>query len=317
MEHFTPAKVSKHLTPKNLALIIAGIVVIILLASSVFIVGQAERAVITRFGRYVGTRHPGLQFKIPFVERSHIVNTGEVRAEQFGFRTVRAGAGTARARHFGEATMLTGDLNIVEVEWIVQYRIADARAWTFNVMDRVPTIRDVSRSVINQFVGDRAIMDVMVHERSAIESEARVLMSEFFNTYGLGIEVVTVQLQNIGPPAGVQHAFEDVNMAIQDMERLISDGMRAFNEAIPRAHGEAARMVQVAQGYAVERVNRAHGDVARFNAVLDEYLMAPAVTRRRLYYEMMEEVFRNMEGTVLVDHNLRNFLPLLNLDGQR
>jgi len=317
MEHFTPAKMSKHLTPRNLTLVIVGIVAIVLLGSSVFIVGQAERAVITRFGRYVGTRPPGLQFKLPFVERHHIVNTGAVQTEQFGFRTIRAGAGTAHARHFGEATMLTGDLNIVEVEWIVQYRIADPRAWTFNVMERIPTIRDVSRSVINQFVGDRTIMDVMGRERSAIESEAQALMSEFFHLYGLGIEVVTVQLLNVGPPSGVQHAFDDVNMAIQDMERLINDGMRAFNEAIPRARGEADRIVLIARGYSVERVNRAHGDVARFNAVLDEYLLAPAVTRQRLYLEMMEDIFRNMEGTVLVDHNLRNFLPLLNLDGDR
>jgi len=316
MEHFTPAKVSRHLNKRNVTLAAAGLAVIILLGSSVFIVGQAERAVITRFGRYVGTRMPGLQFKIPFVERRHIVNTGAVQTEQFGFRTVRAGAGTAHARHFGEATMLTGDLNIVEVEWIVQYRIADARAWTFNVMERIPTIRDVSRSVINQFVGDRTITDVMGGQRAAIEYEARVLMSEFFHLYGLGIDVITVQLLNVGPPAGVQHAFDDVNMAIQDMERLISDGMRAFNEAIPRARGEAERMVLAARGYAVERENRARGDVARFNAVLDEYLLAPAVTRRRLYYEMMEEIFMNMQGTVLVDHNLQNFLPMLNLGGQ-
>ena len=317
MEHFTPAKVSKHLNRKNVTLIVAGLVALILIGSSVFIVGQAERAVITRFGMYVGTRMPGLQLKIPFVERHYIVNTGVVQTEQFGFRTLRAGAGTTQARHFAEATMLTGDLNIVEVEWIVQYRIADARAWTFNVMERIPTIRDVSRSVINQFVGDRTITDVMGGQRSAIEAEAQVLMSEFFNLYGLGIEVITVQLLNVGPPSGVQHAFDDVNVAIQDMERLISDGMRSFNEAIPRARGEADRIRLAAQGYAVERENRARGDVARFNAVLDEYLAAPAVTRRRLYYEMMEEIFRNMEGTVLVDNNLQNFLPLLNLDGQR
>jgi len=313
MEHFTPAKVSKHLTPRNIAFIAAGIIAIILLADSVFIVGQAERAVITRFGRYVGTRPPGLQLKLPFIERHYTVNIMAVQTEQFGFRTVRAGAGTAHARHLVEATMLTGDLNIVEVEWIVQYRVENARAWTFNVLDRIPTIRDVSRSVINQLVGDRTIMDVMGRERSAIESEAQVIMSEHFSLYGLGINVLTVQLLNVGPPSGVQHAFEDVNIAIQDMNRLINEGMRAYNEAIPRARGEAERMVQVAQGYAVERVNRAQGDVARFNAVLDEYLLAPAVTRRRLYYEMMEEVFRNMEGTVLVDHNLRNFLPMLNL----
>lgn len=311
MEHFTPAKVSKHLNPRNIVLIVAAVVAIVLLVDSVFIVGQAERAVITRFGRYVGTRFPGLQFKLPFIERNYIVNVSAVQVEHFGFRTT--GGGAMRVRHLGEATMLTGDLNIVEVEWIVQYRVADARAWTFNVMDRIQTIRDISRSAVNELVGDRMIMDVMVRERSVIESEAQTIMSERFAMYGLGIEVITVELQNVGPPQGVQHAFEDVNIAIQDMNRLINEGMRAYNEAIPRARGEAERMVQVAQGYAVERVNRAQGDVARFNAVLDEYLLAPAVTRRRLYYEMMEEVFRNMEGTVLVDHNLRNFLPMLNL----
>jgi len=317
MEHFTPAKVSKHLTPRNLVMIIAGLVAIILLASSVFIVGQAEQAVITRFGRYSHTRGPGLQFKIPFVERSYIVDTSEVRNENFGFRLLGSGTNQVRARHFGEATMLTGDLNIVEVEWIVHYRVADARAWTFNVMDRIPTIRDISRSAINELVGDRTIMDVMTRERPAIESEAQRIMAERFSAYGLGIIVTAVALQSVGPPSGVQHAFEDVNMAIQDMERLISDGMRAYNEAIPRARGEAQQMILVAQGYAVERVNRARGEVARFNAVLDEYLLAPAVTRRRLYYEMMEHVFSNMEGTVLVDHNLRNFLPMLNLGGQQ
>ena len=313
MEHFTPARVRKYLTPRNLALAIAGIVALVMLVSSVFIVGQAERAVITRFGRYVGTRPPGLQFKIPFIEKSHIVNVGAVQAEQFGFRT--SGSGAARAPNLGEATMLTGDLNIIEVEWIVQYRIADARAWTFNVMDRIPTIRDISRSVINQLVGDRTISNVMGSERSAIESEAQLLMTEHFNQYGLGIVVITVQLQNVGPPEGVRRAFEDVNVAIQDMERFINDGMRTYNEEIPRARGEAERLVLIARGYATERVNRAQGDVARFNAVLDEYLLAPTVTRRRLYYEMMEEIFGSVEGTVLVDHNLQNFLPMLNLGG--
>jgi len=140
-------------------------------------------------------------------------------------------------------------------------------------------------------------------------------MTEHFNQYGLGIVVITVQLQNVGPPEGVRRAFEDVNVAIQDMERFINDGMRTYNEEIPRARGEAERLVLIARGYATERVNRAQGDVARFNAVLDEYLLAPTVTRRRLYYEMMEEIFGSVEGTVLVDHNLQNFLPMLNLGG--
>jgi membrane protease subunit HflK len=213
----------------------------------------------------------------------------------------------------GESTMLTGDLNIVDVEWIIQYRVVDPRAWVFNVNERIPTIRDVSRSVINMLVGDRTIMDIMGIERSAIESAGLQLMNETFRGYGLGIDVIAVRLQNVTPPQGVRQAFEDVNMAMQDLERLINEGQQVYNEEIPRARGEAERMIQVARGYATERVNRARGDVARFNVVFDEYRRAPEVTRQRLYYEMVEEVFKDEKGMTLVDRNLTNFIPLMNL----
>jgi membrane protease subunit HflK len=160
-------------------------------------------------------------------------------------------------------------------------------------------------------------MDIMGRERSAIENEALVLKNETFNNYNLGINVIAVRLQNVTPPAGVQQAFEDVNRAIQDRERLINEGQQAYNEEIPRASGEARRMIQVAQGYATERVNRARGDVARFNSVFDEYRRAPEVTRQRLYYEMIEEVFKNEDGMRIIDRNLSNFLPLLNMGGGR
>jgi len=323
MQHFTPPKVGKLLKPKMLALIASGIFLVVLLATSVFIVDQTERAVITRFGRYLETRMPGLQFRLPFgIDRSHIVNVTTIQAQEFGFRTVRGANVPGRAATQtlvalpAESTMLTGDLNIVDVNWTIHYRVVDARAWTFNVNDRIPTIRDVSRSVMNQLVGDRAIMDIMGVERYAIEAESIVMMNEIYQSYGLGIHVVTVNLQRVMPPPGVQPAFDDVNMAIQDRERLINEGQQAFNEQIPRTRGEAERMILVAYGYAAERVNRALGNVARFNSVLAEYQLAPAVTRQRLYFEMMEDVFGNKEGTTLVDHNLQNFLPLMNLGGQ-
>ena len=316
MEYFTPANVGKFLKPKMLVPIIGGIFLVVLLATTVYIVDQTEQAVITRFGRYHATRGPGLQFKLPFgIDRNYTVNVRTVQTQEFGYRTMRGGTTPTYAAHAGESTMLTGDLNIIDVEWIIQYRIADPRAWVFNVNERVPTIRDVSRSVINMLVGDRAIMDIMGIERSAIESEGIVLMNDIFRSYGLGIDVIAVRLQNVTPPAGVQRAFEDVNMAMQDRERLINEGQQAYNEQIPRTRGEAERLILVAQGYATERVNRALGDIARFNSVLDEYQRAPEVTRRRLYFEMMEEIFGETEGTTLVDHNLRNFLPLMNLGG--
>jgi membrane protease subunit HflK len=237
--------------------------------------------------------------------------------------------------------MLTGDLNIIDVEWIIQYRVSNPRAWVFNVNERERTIRDVSRSIVNQLVGDRGIMAIMGPERSTIENEGAVLMNETFRGYELGIDVIAVKLQNIDPPAGVQEAFDDVNKAEQDMSRLINEGQQAYNAAIPRARGERDRLIQVSQGYATERVNRARGDVERFNSVYDEYRKAPDVTRQRLYYEMVEEVFGSgtgggvgsaagegslssgagssstggsVNGTVLIDRNLRNFIPLQNLN---
>jgi membrane protease subunit HflK len=317
MQHFTPPKMGKLMNPAVFTLVILGIIVLILLGTSVYIVDQSEEAVITRFGKYNATTEPGLHFKLPFgVDRNYTVNVKAVLTEQFGFRTLKSGISSTYSGDISEATMLTGDLNIIDVEWIIQYRIVDPRAWTFNVMERTKTIRDVSRSAINMLVGDRAIMDIMGPERSAIEAAGTEFMNETFRGYGLGIDVIAVKLQNIDPPAGVQEAFDAVNKAIQDMNRLINEGQQVYNEEIPRTKGEAEQLVQIAQGYATERVNRAHGDVARFNSVYDEYRRSPEVTRQRLYYEMIEEVFKNEEGMVIIDRNLDNFLPMMNLRNQ-
>ncbi|MCL2067013.1 MAG: FtsH protease activity modulator HflK [Treponema sp.] len=315
MIKFTPPKLGK-MRPAKIAMILLGILVVVMLGTSIFIVDQAEEAVITRFGRYIGTKGPGLQFKLPFgIDHNYTVNVRAVQTEEFGFRTQQRGARPVYTSQASEFTMLTGDLNIVDVEWIIQYRVSDSRAWVFNVQEQGRTIRDVSRSAINMLVGDRAIMNIMGIERSAIEAAATVFMNETFRGYGLGIDVIAVRLQNVFPPAGVQEAFDDVNKAIQDLERLINEGQQAYNEVIPRARGEAEQMIQVAEGYAIARVNRANGDVARFNSVYNEYRLAPEVTRQRLYYEMIEEVFRNEEGMAIIDRNLDNFLPMMNLGG--
>lgn len=315
MLNFTPPRLGK-LKPATVGFIIGGIVLLILLTTSVFIVDQTEKAVITRFGRYIDTRGPGLQFKLPFgIDRNYTVNTESVQSQEFGFRTMRGGSSPLYTSTSAESTMLTGDLNIVDVEWIIQYRVVDPKAWVFHVNDPVKTIRDVSRSVINMLVGDRAIMDIMGSERSNIQDLGRNTMNEMFRNYDLGINVIAVQLQNVTPPQGVQQAFEDVNKAMQDLERLVNEGQQVYNEEIPKARGEAARMIQVAEGYRAERINRANGDVARFNAVYDEYRRAPEVTRQRLYYEMVEEVFKNEKGMTIIDRNLRNFLPMMNLGG--
>ncbi|MDR3146060.1 MAG: FtsH protease activity modulator HflK [Treponema sp.] len=318
MQNVTPSKFIEFFKPLTVILILAGIVLVIFLGTSLYIVDQSEEAVVTRFGRYHRTTGPGLQFKLPFgIEKQYVVNVKSVQTEQFGFRTLQSGISSTYANQTNESTMLTGDLNIVEVEWIIQYRVIDPVAWTFNVMERTATIRDVSRSAINMLVGDRTIMDIMGPERSAIEAAGAEFMNETFRSYGLGIDVIAVKLQNIDPPAGVQEAFDDVNKAEQDMNRLINEGQQAYNAEIPRAKGEAERLIQVAQGYATERVNRAKGDVARFNSVYEEYRKAPELTRQRLYYEMIEEVFKDDRETAIIDRNFNNFLPLKNLDAPR
>jgi membrane protease subunit HflK len=213
--------------------------------------------------------------------------------------------------------MLTGDLHIVDVEWIIQYRIKDPKAWLFNVSDRQKTIRDISQSVLNSLVGDRLILGVMGPDRIKIQDSAVSMMNQVFAKYNLGIEVTQVQLQNIVPPAGVQDAFEDVNKAIQDMNRLINEGKEAYNSEIPKVKGQADQMLEIAQGYSTERVNRAKGDVARFESVLAEYRKSPEITRRRLYYEMVDAVFADGKDVELVDKAFSNFLPLKILDSQK
>ena len=317
MTDVTPRKVFGKVTPAIVLIVIGAIVALILLFSSFFVVDQKEESVVLNFGKFARIVGPGLHFKAPFgVEKNYNIPTQRILKEEFGFRTERSGIVSeySSADFPQESTMLTGDLNIIDVEWIIQYQITDARAWLFNVENQHKTIRDISQSVISMLVGDRTIFDVIGAERANIEVQGQEMMNQLYKSYGLGIKVNTVKLQNIVPPKGpVQDAFEDVNKAIQDRSRLINEGKEAYNQAIPRARGEAEKAIQEAEGYATERVNRARGDVSRFLAVLGEYQQAPDVVRTRLYYEMYDEVFAAGSVTSLVDKNLKNFLPLKNL----
>ena len=306
-----------RLNPNTVIAILVFIAIFIMLLTSVFIVDQTEQSVVLRFGKFNRLAEPGLHFKMPFgIERKFNVPTQVVLKEEFGFRTERAGVTTIYSAldYPGESVMLTGDLNIVDVEWIIQYRIMEPFKWLFKVEDQTKTIRDISQSVINLLVGDRAIFDVIGAERENIQMEGQRMMNELFDKYDLGIRVTTVKLQNIVPPKGdVQSAFEDVNKAIQDRSRLINEGKQAYNEAIPKAKGEAERVIQEAEGYAIERINEAEGDVARFVKVLEEFNRNPQVTRTRLYFEMFEDVFQEGEKTDLLDRNLKNFIPFKSL----
>ncbi len=315
-----PARKVNNISPKLVIWIIVAIVLVMLVLSSFFVVDQTEQAVVLRLGKYNRTVGPGLQTKIPLgIEASYNVPTQVVQTMTFGYRTTtNASPFFGNTDYTNESLMLTGDLNIIDVQWIVQYKIEDPVKWMFNVESRETTIRDISQSVMNKLVGDLPILAVMTSQRTRIEVEAQDNMQKLFDTFGLGVRVVTVKLQNIVPPVGqVQDAFEDVNKAIQDMNRLINEGKQNYNKIIPSARGEANQIIQVAEGYASERVNQATGDVARFNSVREAYEKNKDITRTRLYIEAMESIINPTgEGSVtLVDKNLANFLPVQMLEG--
>lgn len=295
-------------------------VIIILGFFSFTVISTTDNGVVTRFGKYNRTLESGLHIIIPVIERVYHIPVTTVQKEEFGFRTTLASDRSQyRNNILRESLMLTGDLNIINVEWTVQYKIIDPKAWLFNVEEneRINTIRDVSSAAINSMIGDLTILDVMGTARDTIQFSARDMMNERYKQLGLGISVTSIQLQNVIPPEEVQQAFEDVNIAIQDMDRMINEGKEAYNNEIPRAKGEADKLIQEALGYASERVNKAEGDTARFNAVYEEYVKAPDITRRRLYLETLNVIFANTDKVTFVDKNLKNFLPLKNLTGDR
>ena len=190
----------------------------------------------------------------------------------------------------GEYIMLTGDLNITDVEWIVQYRIKDARSYLFNIREPRQTIRDASQAVMRQLVGNGSVDEAITIGRIEYESSAKESLQKLLDEYETGIHVVTVKLQSSNPPLRVRPAFNEVNKALQQKEQRINEAMKAYNEAIPRTRGEAQKLIESAKGYAAERVNRAQGDVAKFEKIYEEYKKAPNVTKQRMYLESMSKL---------------------------
>lgn len=285
--------------------------------TSFYTVQPEERAVIKRFGGVWGIADPGLHFKLPFgIDTVQIVATERVLKEEFGFRTEDVSGNRTRfapGRYPDESLMLTGDLNIIQVEWVVQYRISDPEKYLYGMREPTQTLRDLSESVMRRIVGNRIGSEVLTTGRVEIASTARDEIQAAMERYDNGIRVITVELQDVVPPQRVQPAFNEVNEARQELERMINDATRQANEAIPRAEGTAKRTIAEAEGYATERVNRALGEASRFNAVLTEYRSVPEVTRSRLYLETLNQVLPRVGSVVVVQEGQLSPLPLLNL----
>jgi modulator of FtsH protease HflK len=293
---------------------------VILLWSSWFTVQPEETGVVQRFGAVVRTAGPGLHFKIPYGgETVRLVPTARVLKEEFGFRTITTAAGQralyADNKAFKEVSlMLTGDLNVIDVQWIVQYRIEDPIQYVFRVRDTRQTIRDVSEAVMRRVVGNRLGSDVLTVGRVAVSTEVKEEMQKILTEYGAGVRLVTVELQDVTPPDLVKPAFNEVNEARQDRERTINQAQEQANREVPKARGEATRTITEAEGYAVERVNRANGEATRFRAVLEEYQRAPEVTRRRLYLEAVGAVLPEAKALYIVDTDQKALVPWLPLE---
>ena len=308
------------LRPRGVAMGLAVVLLLILLLSSWYTVQPEQTAVVLRFGRVARTAGPGLHFKLPYgVERVRLVPTARVLKEEFGFRTAAVGQRTRYAAEEleQESLMLTGDLNVIDVEWIVQYRIEDPVAHLFRMREPRQTIRDLAEALMRRVVGDRLASDVLTVGRVAVATEVKEAMQEVLTNYGTGIRLVTVELQDVTPPDPVKPAFNEVNEARQDKERRINEAQEQANREIPKARGEAARTITEAEGYALARVNRAKGEAERFRAVLAEYQRARDVTRRRLYLEALGEVLPEAKAVYIVDGDQKALVPWLSVGPDR
>lgn len=300
---------------------IAALLVLILILTSYITIPADSVGVLTRFGKYVETVNPGLRFKLPFgIDQVTVVPAQRQLKLEYGFDSRQRGAAAgANENQYpddadAESNMLTGDLNMASVEWVVQYRVDDPQKFLFHVKEPEWTLRDAGEAVMREVVGDRTIDEVLTIGRQEIEVEVLARMEKEVSKYGLGLRVMQVQLQNVLPPKAVQSSFNEVNQAQQEKQQAINVANGEYNKVVPRAKGEAERKMSEAQGYATKRVNEAQGDAERFMALFTEYQKAPEVMRQRLYLETMKEVMPMFQRKVILDEKAKGILPLLQLD---
>jgi membrane protease subunit HflK len=295
------------------------LIAVIVLWGAFYQIAPDEMGVILRFGKFVRTSEPGLHFKWPLgIEALTKVPVQRQLKMEFGYRTTNPGVRSEFAvpeEAAKESVMLTGDLNVVTVEWIVQYKIKDPYKFLFKLRDVEKTFRDLNEAVVRRVIGDNAVDEIITTGRARIALEAKEELQKLVDLYELGVDVNQLIFQDVNPPESVKPSFNDVNESLQEKERKINEALAEFNKEIPKAQGEAEQAIRGAEGYAMERVNNAQGDASRFTQMYKEYAKAPAVTRKRLYLETMNDVMSKIEKKYIMDGKLgNNLLPLLNLN---
>ena len=284
--------------------------------TSFYSVEQGEVGVIRRFGKYSNTTQPGLHWKMPFnIDVLNKVKVERVFKEEFGFRTLQAGVNTSYSpkSYDEEALILTGDLNVLDVSWIVHFKIKDPKDLIFNVRDPEETVRDLSESAMRQVIGDFSVNAAITLRKSEINLAVREILQRGLDKYKSGIQIDKVELQEVLPPVEVKASFNEVNEAEQEREKVINQSWEAYNKVIPQARGQAEKTIREAEGYALVRVNQAEGDANKFLQIWNEYKNDKEITRRRLYLETIEEVIPKSGKVYVFEPGANNILPLLNL----
>ncbi|MCH8312376.1 MAG: FtsH protease activity modulator HflK [Nitrospinae bacterium] len=310
----TPFDIPQLNLPKFKPSMFIGVIIFLLLVwivpGTFYFVEPDEEGVVTTFGKFDRTTGPGLHFKFPSpIEHSFTPKVRQIRRAEIGFRTSAAGQ---FQRVPAESLMLTGDQNIVDINLVVQYRISDSVAYLFNVRRPHKLVRDAAETVIRGIIGSGNIDEALTTGKAVIQITSREQIQKLLDTFQVGIQVVTVQLQGVNPPEQVAGAFKDVVSAREDKERMINEAQGYRNAIIPEARGEAAQILRIAEAYREEKIKRAEGDVKRFISQYEAYIKAPAITRKRIYLETMEEILPTINKFVLGDQN-QGVLPILPL----
>jgi membrane protease subunit HflK len=287
------------------------VLAVIVLWQSVFIVAPDEQGLVKRFGDIVRNVEPGPHFKIPLLETVETPKVEKLHRVEIGFRTDPRGRTRTVPR---EALMLTGDMNILSLEFIVQYKIQNARDYLYRVANVEGTIHNAAEAAMREVIGKNKIDEALTVGKAEIQQSTQVLLQGILDQYQAGVKVHTVQLQDVNPPEAVAAAFKDVASAKEDREKLINQAHGFRNNLIPRAKGEAAQEVNKAQGYSQARITRAEGEANHFLKTLKEYKQAKDVISNRVYIETMEEVFSNTDKIILDSQASGNILPYLPLD---
>lgn len=306
----------KHITPKIFVAIIVVLAAMFIGAKSMYVVDKDEQAVITRFGKYERTEDPGLNFLIPIIENRTNVPVKKILKQEFGYKSVANRDDFYRGKkELQEARMLSADLKIIQIEWIVQYKITDPRKYIFNVNKPDQTFRDLATIAMSQVAGDYLFDEIITIAKSDIVYKMQQLLEKMIADVDMGVSITTIQLMNVTPPQEVEAAYNEVLQAQQEKDKIVNEAKMEYNKKVIPVEGEAQRLIAGAEGYEAQRIKVAEGEAKYFEDLYSEYIKAPEVTKKRMYLETISEILPKLEDITIVDENQKNLLPFLPLNG--